>query len=130
MPKSQSKIGLQDNDLRELLSFLIKQSPMSREQIADEMSKSLGQPGSISWRMLNDWTSECHKSARFPAFFIKSFCDAIGNDRLQRWAAGSRLRKLAEFAERHLELEERRAELLKPSQGRRNWAKGKRPRKS
>jgi hypothetical protein len=128
MPKSPEKIGIQDGDLRELLSFLIKQSPMSREQIAEEMSKSLGQPNLISPNMLNDWTSEYHKAARFPAFFIKAFCDAIGSDRLQRWAAGPRLRKLIEFAERHLELEERRAELLKTKPRRK--AKDNRPRKS
>jgi hypothetical protein len=128
MPKIQERIGLQDNELREVLSFLIKQSRMSREQIADEMNESLGKPDFISRRMLDDWTSECHKSARFPAFFIKTFCDAIGNDRLQRWAAGPRLHKLIELAERQLELEERRAELLKPNARRK--AKGKRPRKS
>jgi hypothetical protein len=128
MPETQDKIGLQDSELRSLLSFLIRQSPMSRDQIADEMSKSLGHPGLISRRMLDDWTSEYHKSARFPAFFIKAFCDATGNDRLQRWAAGPRLHKLVEFAERHLDVEERREELLKPSA--RNKAKGKRPRES
>ncbi len=126
MPESEVKIGLQDSALRELLSFLIKRSPMSREQIADEMSKSLGQR--ISRHMLDDWTSECHKGARFPAVLIQAFCDATGNDRLQRWAAGSRLRKLIEFAERQLEVEERRTELLKSNP--RRGAKGKRPRKS
>jgi hypothetical protein len=128
MPKNREIIGTQDRELRQLLSFLIKQSQLSREQIADEMGKSLGQPNSITGYMLNDWTSEYHKGARFPALFIKPFCDAIGSDRLQRWAAGPRLRKLIEFAERHLELEERRAELLKAKPRRK--AKPKRPRKS
>jgi hypothetical protein len=128
MPKNAEIIGIQDRELRQLLSFLIKHSPMSRAQIAEEMSKSLGQPNSISPSMLNDWTSEYHKAARFPAFFVKAFCDAIGSDRLQRWAAGPRLRKLIEFAELHLEHEERRAELLKAKP--RREAKSKRPRKS
>ena len=128
MPNCELKIGLQDSELRELLSFLIKQSRMSREQLAEGMSESLGKPGFISRRMLDDWTSECHKSARFPAFFIKAFCDALGNDRLQRWAAGPRLLKHIELAERQLEVEERRAELLKPKSRRK--AQGKRPEKS
>lgn len=128
MPNCEPRIGLQDSELRELLSFLIKQSRLGREQIAEEMGKSLGQPGSLSRRMLDDWTSECHKSARFPAFFIKAFCEATGNDQLQRWAAGPRLHKLIVLAERQLELEERRAELLKPS--RRRSAKAKHPGKS
>jgi hypothetical protein len=128
MPNYEPKTGLQDNELRELLSFLIKQSRISREQIAEGMNESLRKPGLISRRMLDDWTSECHKSARFPAFFIKPFCDAIGNDRLQRWAAGPRLLKHIELAERQLDFEERRAELLKPYP--RCKAKGKRLRKS
>jgi hypothetical protein len=128
MPKSKERIGLEDSELRQLLSFLIKQSRTSRDQIADEMSKALGKPGCISRHMLDDWTSECHKSARFPAFFIKLFCDAIGSDQLQRWAAGPRLHKLIELAERQLELEERRAEFLKLRPE--HKAKGKRPRKS
>jgi hypothetical protein len=128
MPTMSQKIGLQDSELRQLLSFLIKQSKLSRELIADEMNESLGVKNVISRRMLDDWTAECHKSARFPAFFINAFCDAIGNDRLQRWAAGPRLHKLVELAERHLELEERRAELLKPNL--RSKARSARPRKS
>jgi hypothetical protein len=78
--------------------------------------------------MLNDWTAVSHKGARFPAFLINAFCDAIGNDRLQRWAAGPRLLKHIELAERQLDFEERRAELLKPNAPRK--AQGKRLRKS
>ncbi|MGA3168058.1 MAG: hypothetical protein ABSF14_18280 [Terriglobia bacterium] len=128
MPNRETKIGLQDSELRKLLSFLINRSPISREQIAEGMNSSLRQPDFVSRRMLDDWTSECHKSARFPAFFIKAFCDAIGNDRLQRWAAGSRLLKHIELAELQLDFEERRVELLKPNAQRKR--KGQRPRKS
>jgi hypothetical protein len=128
MPNLETKTGLQDNELRELLSFLIKQSGMSREQIAEAMTDSLGKTVLISRRMLDDWTSECHKSARFPLFYTKAFCDAIGNDRLRRWAMGALLLKKVEFAERQLDLEERRAELVKPNL--QHDGKGKRPRKS
>ena len=127
-PSGGGKFGLQDTELRELLSFLIKQSRLSREQIADEMNKSLGESGFISRRMLDDWTSECHRSARFPAFFIRAFCEATDSDRLQRWAAGPRLHKLVELAERQLEVEERSAELLRLNPRRKR--SGNRPRKS
>lgn len=124
---TEEKFGTQDSELRKLLSFLIKKSRRRRAYIAREMEKHAGQH--ISPRMLDDWTSEYHKSARFPASLIHAFCNAIrGNDELQRWAAGPRLRQLIEFAERHLELEERRADLLKAKPPRK--AKAKRPRRS
>jgi hypothetical protein len=128
MPNLETKTGLQDNKLRELLSFLIKQSGMSREQIAERMTDFLGKSILISRRMLDDWTSECHKSARFPLFFVEAFCYAIDNDRLQRWAAGAELLKKIEFTERQLDLKERRAELVKANS--QHDGKGKRPRKS
>ncbi len=129
MPKSEENIGLQDSTLRELLSKLIKQSPKKRPQIAEEMSKHTGQQISLS--MLNDWTSEYHKTARFPAVFIEAFCEVVGSDVLQRHVMGARLRGVVELREEQLTwfTESLRAELQKP-QRRPKSAKGKRPRKS
>lgn len=124
---TEEKFGTLDSELRKLLSVLIKKSRRRREYIARDMEKRAGQH--ISPGMLNDWTSEYHKPARFPLSLIHAFSDAVrGDDRLRRWAAGPRLRKLIEFAERHLELEERRAELLKAKP--RGKAESKRSRKS
>lgn len=114
-----------DAALRKLLSALIRESPRSREEIAEGMTRLTRPRLKISKRMLDDWTNECHKAARFPAFLVRPFCRVTENDRLQRWAAGPRLLKLIEFAERQLELDRRRAELLKPNRQRK--AKGKRP---
>jgi hypothetical protein len=126
---TQEKLGTQDSELRTLLSFLIKKSRRRRARIAEVMEKHAGQH--ISQRMLDDWTSEYHKSARFPASLLQAFCEAVRGDELQRWAAGPRLRKLIEFAERQLEADKQGAKLLKPTPRRRpNKAKGKRPRKS
>lgn len=97
-PKIPQKIGLQDSDLRSLLSRLIKQSGIKRCQISDEMGRLCGLH--ISERMLNDWTSECHRSARFPAFLIEPFCQAIGNDELQRRLVSERLRELIDLGEK------------------------------
>ena len=97
-PNTPYKFGLQDSELRKLLSRLIKQSGKKRFQIADEMSRLCGLH--ISERMLNDWTSECHRSARFPAFLIKPFCQAIGNDELQRALVSERLRELIGLGEK------------------------------
>jgi hypothetical protein len=64
------------------------------------MSLHAAQP--ISERMLNDWTAESKKPARFPAIFIKAFCDVTGSDELQRFFMSPRDLKLVEFAEREL----------------------------
>ena len=92
IPKINEKIGLQDSELRNLLSKLIKQSGRKRSVIAEEMSVLSGM--SISESMLNDWTSECHKSARFPALLIASFCRAVENDQLLLSLASRRFREL------------------------------------
>lgn len=98
IPNIPQKFGLQDSELRKLLSRLIKQSSKKRFQIAEEMSGFAGLP--ISESMLNDWTSEYHKSARFPAVLIESFCRAIGNDELQRRLVSARLRELIALGEK------------------------------
>lgn len=119
---TEKTFGTQDSQLRKLLSSLIKKSRRQRIHIAKDMEKHTGQH--VSRRMLDDWTSEYHRSARFPASLIEAFCEAVcGDDELQRWAAGPRLRKLIEFAERQLEVDKQGAELLKPKPRRK--AKGK-----
>jgi hypothetical protein len=100
MPNREPKIGTQktpDSALRKLLSNLINQSSKSRAQIAEEISVHAGQR--ISKRMLDDWTAESKKPARFPAFLIPIICEVTGDDRLQRWVIGKRLSKLLEFGE-------------------------------
>jgi hypothetical protein len=95
IPKIEEKIGLQDSELRKLLSKLIKQSGRKRPVIAEEMSVLSGL--SISESMLNDWTSEYHRSARFPAVLIASFCRALENDQLQLSLVSPRLRELIDL---------------------------------
>lgn len=131
IPNCEAKIGRQDSPdtvLRQLLTTLFRQCSKSRERIAEELSLHAGQL--ISKHMLDDWTAESKKPARFPAFLIQSFSEVTGSDQLQRWVMGPRLRKLLEFAERELEVRELCRELLKS--GKRNCQKSKkssRPRK-
>ena len=105
-PNIDEKIGLQDSELRKLLSKLIKQSGRKRSVIAEEISALSGL--SISESMLNDWTSEYHKSARFPAFLIESFCRAVENDQLQRSLVSRRFRELIRLGEEAERLLKRR----------------------
>ncbi len=52
--------------------------------------------------MLNAFAAQSNETARFPAALIIPLCDITGDDRLQRFVMGPRLRKLVEFAEREL----------------------------
>jgi len=65
-----------------LLSGIISQSGLSREEIADRMSVILNID--VSHHMLNCWTAESKKQHRFPLEFFPAFCKAIGNSTLTK----------------------------------------------
>ena len=103
MPKLGPKIGNheqlnQDTALRLLLTKVLRSCPKSREEICDEISAGLNQH--ITIHMLNDWTSEAKKPARFPASLVEAFCEVTGDDRLQRFLMSPRHRELLELGDR------------------------------
>jgi hypothetical protein len=49
--------------------------------------------------MLNSFTAEHKRAARFPALFLLSFCEITGDDRLQREILSPRLRELLQLGE-------------------------------
>jgi hypothetical protein len=74
--------------------------------------------------MLNDWTSEAKKPARFPASFVQAFCETTGDDRLARHVVSPRLRCLIELGEREVaatkderDRQHMRARLLREANG-------------
>src|SRR6266446_2997489 len=89
-----------DKELRHLVTEVIRAYPKKRPQIAEELTAIVGQR--ITVHMLNDFTSESKKPARFPAAFLEALCEVAGDDRLQRFAMGDWLRQLVVFAEREL----------------------------
>jgi hypothetical protein len=100
MPNFDPKIGTQKNPdaaLRELLTTLLRQSAKSRAQIAEGISVHVGQR--ISKRMLDDWTAESKKPARFPSCFVQAFCEVTENDQLQRHLLSERLQRLLSVGE-------------------------------
>ena len=86
-----------DAEIRRIVSAAIRNCSKKREQIADELSASLGLP--VSLHMLNAFTSERKRAHRFPALFIESFCEITGDDSLRRFAVGEKLRDLIELGE-------------------------------
>ena len=68
----------QESDLgfRQLLSKVIAGSTKSREQIASELSQRVGRLVTVP--NLNDYTRTTKTSARFPAAYVKAFCEVVG----------------------------------------------------
>lgn len=105
VPKGQKNIGTvrpADDSLRTLITSVIKRSPKKRPQIAQEMSLHAGR--AISKGMIDDWTANSKKRARFPAALIESFCEVTGDDRLIRLLMNHELREKVELAESLLQL--------------------------
>jgi hypothetical protein len=63
--------------IRAILSRCIKNSRLSREQIADQMSAALGLR--ITVPMLAAYTAESKKFHRWPAEFDVAFCQIVGD---------------------------------------------------
>jgi hypothetical protein len=59
------------------LTNAIRQSGLSRWEIAGRMSHLLGQE--VTQYMLNGWTAESKEAHRFPAEFLPAFCSATGS---------------------------------------------------
>ena len=64
--------------LRETISQAIKESPLSRFQIAARMSEILGLE--VSKSMIDSWTAESREGInRFPACYLPAFCQTIAS---------------------------------------------------
>lgn len=93
-----------DKALREHLSAAIqharKRALKDRPQIAEELSRVVGQR--ITMQQLNEWSAPSGVR-RFPAFLVRPFSEVVGNDLLQRFIMGGRLRDLVRLGEVALE---------------------------
>lgn len=62
--------------LRETIALAIKESPLSRFQIAAKMSEALGVE--VSKTMIDSWTAESREGInRFPACYLPAFCHVV-----------------------------------------------------
>jgi hypothetical protein len=69
-----------DSLVREVVTASIKRSGKSREQIAEEMTRTLGLP--VTARMITSFTSESKELHRWPGAWDRSFCAAVNDNRL------------------------------------------------
>jgi len=65
------------NRLRLVLIRAIKESPLSRHQIAGEMSHLLGHE--VSKTTIDSWTAESKERHRIPAEYLPAFCRVTGD---------------------------------------------------
>ena len=63
--------------LRNAIKQALKKCPLSRWQIAGEMSDLLDQE--ITKYQLDHWTCESKEQHRFPAEYLPAFCQAVGS---------------------------------------------------
>lgn len=67
-----------DGRLRAAVAAAIKESPRTREQIAERMTAELGVTVTVA--QLNAWTAESKGGThRFPASYLPAFCAAAGS---------------------------------------------------
>jgi len=69
-----------DSLVRETITDAIKRSGKSREQIADEMTRTLGLQ--VTARMISSFTSETKELHRWPGAWDRAFCAAVNDNRL------------------------------------------------
>ena len=93
--------GEGDAVLRRLLNQAIRSCPLSRVEICEALTRRLALR--VTPFMLDSYTAESKKPARFPAAFVVSFCEVTGSDELQRHLLGARLRELLEVGDRTVE---------------------------
>jgi hypothetical protein len=86
--------------LRRLLSEIFTDFKEKRHHLAEELSRRAGRR--ISPSMINAFAAPSNETAHFPAALVIDLCEVTGDDRLQRFLMGPRLRALVEFAEREL----------------------------
>ena len=66
--------------VRSVVTDALKQSALSRVQIAEEMSRLTGT--TVTERQLNNFSSEARDDYRFPSELERAFCAATGDYRL------------------------------------------------
>jgi hypothetical protein len=110
-PKMSSVVGIRTGELdlaiRRLLSEVMSACAKDRQQVAEELSRNTGR--SISVSILNDYTATTKTAARFPAAYVRGFCEITGDDSLQRFLLGPRLLALIEIGEREIEAQQNKS---------------------
>jgi hypothetical protein len=128
-PKTDTEIVKLGAEVRRLITEAITRSRKTAPEVAEEMSRRLGRPitGSMIYELTRNGDPE--REVRLLATWVPAFCEVTGDDRLQRWLAGPRLRELIELGEQVCSMRESGQHLLDLAARIRSYAretKGKR----
>lgn len=74
-----------DVQIRGLVTQALKQTRLSRYEVAGKMSELLGKE--ITKAMIDSWSAESKENHRFPAAYIPAFCEATGSREILRFLA-------------------------------------------
>lgn len=102
-PKSDTEIVKLGAEVRNLMTRAMKHSGKNANEVAKEMTERLGgRPitGSMLYQITRNGGQGQPREVRLLVTWVAAFCEATGDDRLQRWLAGPRLGVLIEFGER------------------------------
>jgi len=66
------------DDLKTAMNQALKRCPLSRHQVAGQMSHLLNTQ--ITKEMIDSWTAESKADRHVPAEYLPAFCDAAGDD--------------------------------------------------
>lgn len=99
LDKAQQADG--DAVLRRLLTQAIRSCPLSRVQICEALTHRLGVK--VKPFMLDSYTAESKKPARFPAAWVPALCEVTGNNELQRRLLSTGDREFLDLGERTAE---------------------------
>jgi hypothetical protein len=108
----------------------MKRSGKNANEVAKEMSERLGgRPitGSMIYELTRN--GDPGREVRLPATWVTAFCEITGDDRLQRWLAGPRLRELIALPEGAECVRSTGLQLLEIAAKLRNYQRGNRPKK-
>jgi hypothetical protein len=70
---------LAEQDFRELIARVLKQSSKDRQRVATELSALTGER--ITVPIVNQWLAASKPNVRFPASLLKAFCELTGDYR-------------------------------------------------
>ena len=99
LPKSDPEIVKLGTEARRLMTEAMTRSKLTAAEVAGELSKRLDRPITRSMIYEITRTGAPEREIRLLATWVPAFCEVTGDDRLQRWLAGPRLRELISMGE-------------------------------
>ncbi len=114
-PKIRRSSGAVESDFdrrfRQLLSLVMSESVLDRQQVADQLTARLQRRITVS--IMNDYTTTTRTTARFPAAYVPALCEVVQDDRLRQFLLDPECQSLIELGKHVADAERQRRGLVK-----------------